>query len=269
MSKIKWDQIGQRKYKNGVDHGVLYVGVGGSYPKGVAWNGLTTVTKSPSGAEDNKIYADNINYFNLKSAETLGLTIECYMYPDEWSECNGETPLAEGLFAGQQRRKTFGFSYRNNIGNDADGQDYGYEINMIYGCSASPSEQASNTINDSPDASTFSYEVSTTPVPVSGFDEEGKAFKPTACLTADSTKMSKEKMQIIETILYGKEGEYTSFSGGSFTPGKNYYELIDGEYVQTKDEEYQSSKTYYECLVEPVEGRLPLPDEWRSILADG
>lgn len=207
MSKIKWDEIGKRFYKTGVDHGVLYPQAGGAYPKGVGWNGLTTVTKSPGGAEDNKQYADNIPYLNLKSAETLGLTIECFMYPDEWKQCNGETEVADGVILGQQRRNTFGFSYRNKLGNDTEGEDYGFEINLVYGCSASPSEQSNTTINDSPEAATFSYEVSTTPIDVSGVGPDGKPYKPVACLTIESTKVDPEKLKEFETILYGSDGE--------------------------------------------------------------
>lgn len=207
MAKIKWDQIGEKFYKTGVDHGVLYPQKDGQYPKGVPWNGLTAVNKTPSGAEDNKLYADNMPYLNLKSAETLGLTIECYFYPDEWAECNGEAQLAEGVSLGQQRRNTFGFSYRNKIGNDTEGEDYGFEINLIYGCSASPSEQNSETINESPEAATFSYEVSTTPINISGVASNGKPYKPVASITINSTKVDAAKLTALEKILYGDDGE--------------------------------------------------------------
>lgn len=270
MSLIKWDQIGEKKYKTGVDHGVLYLQRNGAYPKGVAWNGLTAVNKTPSGAEDNKLYADNMQYLNLKSAEILGLTIDCYMYPDEWAECNGEAELAEGVFLGQQRRNIFGFSYRNKLGNDTEGEDYGYELNLVYGCSASPSEQSNQTINDSPEAATFSYEVSTTPVNVSGVGPNGKPYKPSACVTVDSTKVSREKMVKLEEILYGKEGVYAAAGvSDSFEPDKKYYELDGTNYVETKDKTPQESKVYYECKTEPVDGRLPLPDELKEIFAEG
>lgn len=269
MAKIKWDQIGEKKFKTGVDHGVLYPQKNGGYPKGVAWNGLTAVNKTPSGAEDNKLYADNMQYLNMKSAETLGLTIECYMYPDEWAECNGESEIAEGVFLGQQRRNTFGFSYRNKIGNDTEGEDYGFEINLVYGCSASPSEQSNQTINDSPEAATFSYEVSTTPVNVSGVGPDGKPYKPAASITIDSTKISKEKLAQLEKILYGEEGTYSTTSDSSFTDGKEYYELVNGLYVKTSDSEYVDGKTYYEETTAGVDGRLPLPDEIKAMLADG
>lgn len=269
MSKIKWDQIGEKKYKTGVDHGVLYPQKNGAYPKGVAWNGLTAVNKTPSGAEDNKLYADNMQYLNLKSAETLGLTIECYMYPDEWAECNGEAELADGVFLGQQRRNTFGFSFRNKLGNDTEGEDYGFEINLVYGCSASPSEQTNQTINDSPEASTFSYEVSTTPVNISGVGPDGKPYKPAASITVDSTKVSREKLVKLEEILYGKDGVYVKTMDSSFTGGKEYFELVNGSYVKTSDEAMMPGKDYYDETVAPVDGRLPLPDEIKTLFAAG
>lgn len=269
MSKIKWDQIGEKKYKTGVDHGVLYPQKGGAYPKGVAWNGLTAVNKTPSGAEDNKLYADNMQYLNLKSAETLGLTIECYMYPDEWAECNGEAELAEGVFLGQQRRNTFGFSYRNKLGNDTEGEDYGFEINLVYGCSASPSEQTNQTINDSPEAATFSYEVSTTPVNISGVGPDGKPYKPAASITIDSTKVSREKLVKLEEILYGKDGVYVKTMDSSFTDEKEYFELVNGSYVKTSDEAMMPGKDYYDETAAPVDGRLPLPDEIKTLFAAG
>ena len=196
--KIKWDQIGQRKYKTGVDHGVLYPQDGGAYPKGVAWNGLTNVTETPSGAENNPLYADNIKYLNLKSAEDFGLTIECYTTPDEWESCNGEATAAEGVTIAQQSRNTFGLCYRTLLGNDTSGQDHGYELHLVYGCSASPSERSFGTVNDSPDAATFSYEISTISVPVEG-------FKPTSLIVIDSTKANKTKLAALEAILFGTD----------------------------------------------------------------
>lgn len=216
MSKLKWDKAGERLYKTGVDHGVLYPMSSGTYGKGVVWNGLTAVNKSPSGAEDNPMYADNMKYLNLKSTEELGLTIECYMYPDEWAACNGETDVAEGVRLGQQRRNTFGFSYRNKIGNDIEGEDYGFEINLIYGCSSAPSEQSNSTINDSPEAATFSYEITTTPVNVSGVGPDGKPYKPTACITIDSTKVDAAKLKELEKILYGSDAT----EGGTATEAR-------------------------------------------------
>ena len=198
MSKLVWDQTGERLYETGVKYGVLYVQEGAAYPKGVAWNGLTAVTESPSGAEATALYADDIKYLNLMSAEEFGATIEAYTYPDEFMACDGSASLSEGVYIGQQARKSFGLCYRTTIGNDVVNNDYGYKLHLIYGALASPSEKAYSTINDSPEAITFSWEVSTTPVNVTG-------HKPTACLTIDSTKVAPEKLAALEEILYGKE----------------------------------------------------------------
>lgn len=196
MSKIVWDKTGERYYETGVEKGVLYPQVGGAYPRGVAWNGLTAVTESPSGAEPTALYADNIKYLNLMSNEEFGATIEAYTYPDEFAECDGSAELAEGVRVGQQTRKTFGMSYVTRKGNDTEGTDHGYIIHLIYGALAAPSEKAYATINDSPEAITFSWEVSTTPVEVAG-------MKPTACITIDSTKVDGTKLQALEAKLYG------------------------------------------------------------------
>ena len=198
MSKLVWDQTGERLYETGVKYGVLYVQEGAAYPKGVAWNGLTAVTESPSGAEATALYADDIKSLNLMSAEEFGATIEAYTYPDEFMACDGSASLSDGVYIGQQARKSFGLCYRTTIGNDVVNNDYGYKLHLIYGALASPSEKAYSTINDSPEAITFSWEVSTTPVNVTG-------HKPTACLTIDSTKVSPEKLAALEEILYGKE----------------------------------------------------------------
>lgn len=201
MSKLVWDQTGERLYETGVKKGVLYpLGEAGTYPTGVAWNGLTAVTESPSGAEATPLYADDIKYLNLMSAEEFGATIEAYMYPDEFAECDGSASLAEGVTIGQQKRKTFGLSYVTTVGNDVDNNDYGYKIHLIYGAVASPSEKSYATINDSPEAITFSWEITTTPVEVEG-------FKPTASVTIDSKKVDAEKLAELETILYGSEEE--------------------------------------------------------------
>lgn len=197
MPKLVWDKTGERLYETGVDHGVLYpVQAGGVYNKGVAWNGLISVTESPSGAEASPIYADNIKYLNLMSAEEFGATIEAYMYPDEFAECDGSAEIANGVSIGQQSRKTFGLCYRTVIGNDVDSNEHGYKLHMIYGALAAPSEKGYQTINDSPEAITFSWELSTTPVNVEG-------FKPTASLTIDSTKADPIKLAALEKILYG------------------------------------------------------------------
>lgn len=199
MAKLVWDQTGERLYETGVKQGVLYVqGEGGTYPKGVAWNGLTAVTESPSGAEATPLYADDIKYLNLMSTEEFGATIEAYTYPDEFAECDGSASLATGVMVGQQKRKTFGLCYKTTLGNDIDGNEHGYKLHIIYGCLAAPSEKAYATINDSPEAITFSWEVSTTPVNVAG-------MKPTSCITIDSTKADKVKLAALEKILYGDE----------------------------------------------------------------
>lgn len=201
MSKLVWDKTGDRTYETGVRNGVLYPqSTNGTYPKGVAWNGLTAVTESPSGAEATALYADDIKYLNLYSTEEFGATIEAYTYPDEFAECDGSASIATGVTIGQQKRKAFGLCYRTVLGNDVDGEDYGYKIHIIYGAMAAPSEKAYNTINDSPEAITFSWEISTTPVSVSG-------FKPTASVTIDSTKVESAKLKSLEDILYGTESE--------------------------------------------------------------
>lgn len=197
MAKLVWDQTGERLYETGVKMGVLYpVDESGKYPKGVAWNGLTAVTESPSGAEASPIYANDSKYLNLFSTEEFGATIEAYTYPDEFAACNGEAELETGVIIGQQTRKTFGICYRTTVGNDTAGADHGYKIHLIYGAMAAPSEKAYQTINDSPEAITFSWELSTTPVNVAG-------FKPTASLTVDSTKATPEKLKKLEDALYG------------------------------------------------------------------
>ena len=199
MSKLKWDQTGERFYETGVKNGVLYIPTGGVYLKGVAWNGLTAVTESPSGAEATPLYADDIKYLNLISTEEFGATIEAYTYPDEFAECDGSAELATGVYIGQQPRKTFGLCYKTTLGNDEDGNSYGYKLHLIYGAKAAPTEKAYATINDSPEAITFSWELTTTPVPV-------KNAKPTASITIDSTKVDPGKLAALEDILYGKDG---------------------------------------------------------------
>lgn len=226
--KLKWDDTGKRFYETGVKRGVLYPynPIINLYTPGVAWNGLTSVSESPSGAEETALYADDIKYLSLRSAEEFGATIECYTYPDEWAQCDGSAELALGVMIGQQSRKMFGLCYRTVMGNDVDGDAKGYKLHLIYGATASPSEKAYQTINDSPEAITFSYEIKTNPVNVSG-------FKPTACLTIDSTKINAAnaaKLEAIEQILYG-------------TPSAG--------------------------LQPAVEARLPLPDEIATILNGG
>lgn len=199
MSKIKWDETGKRLYETGLDQGVLFpMGANNAYASGVAWNGLTAVNESPSGAEASPLYADNIKYLNMVSAEDFGCTIEAYTYPPEFEACDGSAEIAPGVTVGQQSRKIFGFSYRTKVGNDVDGQDHGYKLHLIYGGLASPSEKNRQTVNDSPEAVSFSWEVTTTPVEVPG-------FKPAAHLVIDSTKTDKTKMAELEKILYGDE----------------------------------------------------------------
>lgn len=201
MPKIVWDNTGERLYETGVRNGVLYpIQKDGTYSKGVAWNGLISVTESPSGAEATPLYADDIKYLNLISAEEYGSTIEAYTYPDKFAECDGSASIATGVNIGQQPRKTFGMCYRTVVGNDVENDNYGYKLHLVYGALAAPSEKAFSTINDSPEAITFSWEVSTTPVNVTG-------FKPTASLTIDSTKVDAAKLASLEAILYGSESE--------------------------------------------------------------
>ena len=199
MYKLTWDDTGKRFFETGVDRGVLYpMDTEGGYSKGVAWNGLTAVTESPSGADPTDLYADNIIYLTLRAAERFGATVEAYTYPDEFGQCDGSAALAEGVTIGQQPRKPFGLCYRTLLGNDIEGQDYGYKLHLVYGATASPSEKAYNSVNESPEAVTFSWEMTTTPVTVPG-------FKPTAHLEIDSTKLDADTLAAIEEVLYGNE----------------------------------------------------------------
>lgn len=199
MSKrIKWDQIGERQYETGTDRGVLYPFVNGAYAAGVPWNGLTGVTQSPEGAEPTALYANNIKYLNLMSAEEFKATITAYMYPDAFAACNGEVEIAPGVVVAQQTRTTFGLSYRTLIGNDTEGTNYGYKLHIVFGALASPSERSYTTVNDSPEAMELSWEISTTPVELPG-------FKPTAHVEINSTKVDATKLAALEDILYGSE----------------------------------------------------------------
>ena len=197
MAKLVWDAIGEHFYETGVDHVVLYrLDAQTAYSHGYAWNGVSSISESPSGGDANPIWADNIKYLNLRAAEEYGSTIECYTYPDEFAECNGEGQPASGIAIGQQTRKTFGLSYRTIVGNDAQGNDLGYKLHLVYGCTASPSEKSYSTVNDSPEAGTFSFEISTVPVAIPG-------YKNTAILTIDSTKIDSTHMAALEALLYG------------------------------------------------------------------
>lgn len=203
MTKLVWDQTGERFYETGVKNGVLYPQTNGTYPKGVAWNGLTAVTQSPSGAEATPLYADDMKYLNLYSAEEFAATVEAYTYPDEFAECDGSAQLSKGVSLGQQPRKAFGMVYKTVIGNDVDANKHGYKIHIIYGAMAAPSEKAYATVNDSPEAITFSWELSTTPVAVEGFE-------PTSYLEIDSTKADPAKLKALEDKLFGTaDGEAT------------------------------------------------------------
>lgn len=209
MSKLTWDVTGEHIYETGVDHGVLYVVdeskvTENKYGTGVVWNGLTSVSENPSGAEPTALWADNIKYLNLMSAEDFACTIEAYTYPDEFMECDGSAEIAEGVYIRQQKRKMFGFCYRTRIGNDTDSDDHGYKIHIVYNCLASPSERSYATVNDNPEAITFSWEVNTTPIDVDAIDE---SYRPTAYLEIDSTKIDEAKLKKIENKLYGVDAD--------------------------------------------------------------
>ena len=209
MAKLVWDQVGEHLYETGVNHAVLfpYDKTQSAYGKGVAWNGITGVTESPSGAEATALYADNIKYLNLRSTEEFGATVTAYTYPDEFAVLDGSAEIASGVTIGQQNRGTFGLAYRTELGNDTEGNDYGYKIHIIYGATATPSEKAYSTINDSPSAIEFSWTINTTPVAVTG-------FKPTASVVIDSTKFKtteeKNKLKAFENYLYGTDAEGTT-----------------------------------------------------------
>lgn len=201
MAKLIWDAVGEKFFEAGIDHCVLYpANAQGEYKPGVAWNGITSIAETPEGAEPQDQYADNIKYISILSAEELGGTIEAYTYPDEWNQCDGNAELSKGVVIGQQNRKAFGLSYRTKIGNDVEGQDLGYKLHLLYGAKASPSERTFETINDSPEPAAFSWEYTTTPVPVDGHN-------PTALLTIDSTKVDATKLAALEKILYGSDEE--------------------------------------------------------------
>ena len=199
MARLIWDEVGQRFFETGVKNGVLYVQDNdGSYKNGVVWNGLTAVTESPSGAEETPLYADDVKYLTLRSAEEFGATVEAYTYPDEFEECDGSASIANGVTIGQQARRAFGLCYRTSVGNDIQGQNFSYKLHLIYGCTVAPSEKSYSTINDNPEAITFSWELSTVPVPVDG-------FSPTASLVIDASKVDEGKMQLLEDALFGDE----------------------------------------------------------------
>lgn len=276
MAVLKWDQVGERFYETGTKQGVLYVqDATGAYPKGVAWNGLSAVTESPDGAEANDIYADDIKYLSIRSVENYKGTIEAYTYPDEFGECDGSATLLAGVTIGQQPRKPFGFSWVTTLGNDTKYDDYGYKIHIVWGATASPSEKSYQTINDSPEAITFSWEIDTIPVPVTG-------HKPTAHMEIDSTKVTKAQLRAIKAVLYGTDdaeatpAEYAATKDTTMQAGKTYYTRSGSDsnytYTQFDGESFSSGTTYYE-MTEPAHeattastARLPLPDEVLTIL---
>lgn len=274
MAKLVWDQVGEKTYETGTKQGVLYPqAADGTYPNGVAWNGLTSVSESPDGGDANDIYADDVKYLSLRGVENFGGTIEAYTYPDEWGDIDGSASLMAGVVIGQQPRKTFGFSYVSTLGNDTELDNHGYKIHLIYGASASPSEKSYETINDSPEPIQFSWEFTTIPVPVIG-------HKPTALLTIDSTKFpagaggaKNEHLQDLEDVLYGANGtaSYSEFTGNAFVQGTTYYERSGEEgsyvYTPTADATKSGSKTYYtKTVTGATDPRLPLPDEVIRIL---
>lgn len=262
MGRIEWDKTGEKLYETGTDQGVLYLlNSNGLYTPGVPWNGLTAVNENPSGAEATPLYADNIKYLNLYSAEEFGATIEAFYSPKEFDECDGSASIAKGVTIGQQARKSFGFSYRTLIGNDVDGQEHGYKLHCCYGCTASPSEKAYNTVNDSPEANNLSWEVTTTPVNVKG-------HKPTATVVIDSTVVDSEKLAAFEKIIYG-------FDADAYDASKTY---AVGDYVEHENKTYkcitavESAEAFdsskWEITTDNV-ARLPLPDEIAAIFAEG
>ena len=269
--KAVWDAVGEKRFEAGVDRGVLYPIANGAYPKGVVWNGLTSISESPEGGDAQDFYADNIKYGSLRGAENFGGTIECYTYPDEWKECDGRKTLVKGVTVAQQNRKAFGLAYRSLIGNDTDLLDYGYTIHLVYNASASPSQKSRSTINESPEAGSLSYEFKTTPVPVSAV----AGLKSTAHLEIDSTQLTRNQLNAIETVLYGTAGtisyEEVTPASGDNPSVEGWYERSGsvGSYVYTltTDTTVDSEKTYFEKVeTGGVEPRLPLPDEVYTII---
>lgn len=265
--KLLWDQTGKKLYETGTDRGVVYNTIlenKRGYGNGAAWNGLTGVTESPSGAEATDLYADNIKYLTMRSAEEYGGTIEAYTYPDEFAVCDGSAMPANGIVIGQQSRRTFGFSYRSLVGNDTELNDYAYKLHLIYNATVTPSEKGYTTVNDSPEAITFSWEFATVPESISVLDADGKQFKPTAQITIDTSKADKAKVAALEEILYGKDGtiSYDAFTGSDFDSAVTYYEKNGDDYTVTTDTTFDSSKTYYvKNETGGTAARLPLPDE--------
>lgn len=271
MAALLWDQISEHFYENGDDHAVVYPfdSTAKAYNKGYAWSGITGVTESPSGAEETALYADNIKYLSLRSAEEYAQTVTAYSYPEEFGKLDGSEKV-NGMRIYQQARKTFGFSYRSNLGNDTDANDHGYRLHLVYGLTASPSERAYKTVNDSPEAIEFSWEMKGIPVSVSG-------HKPTCLVTIDSTDFTtpeaKARLKKLEDVLYGTDGGEVTYEEVTPEVGDNpategWYELVDDEYVLSADTTVDAQKTYYEKHVsEGTDARLPLPDEVGQILS--
>ena len=262
MGKLIFDANGERFYETGVNECALYPqAANGSYPAGVAWNGISNITEKPSGAEASPIYADNIKYLNLYSAETFGATVQAYYYPDEFALCDGSAELATGVMIGQQNRAAFGLAYKTRLGNDIENNDLGYKLHLLYGCKASPSEKAYATINDSPEAIQFSWELTTVPVTVTG-------FKPTACVIIDSTKVNATKLTQFEDIIYGSTTySYTKTSDVAIDPTKTYYTKNGDVYTPVAEPVVADIGDYYERTETETTARLPLPDEVASFFA--
>lgn len=257
MARVQWDETGKRLYTTGIKKGVLYKMTNGVYGKGVAWSGITGVTENPGGAEANDVYADDIKYLTLMSAETYGYTIECLQYPDEFAECNGEVESVPGVTIHQQERASFGFVYQTVLGNDTQSNKYGYELHLVYNSKCSPSERSHQTINESPETETMSFECNTTAVKI---DEDTQ----TCNIKITSTKVDATKLKQFEDILFGTDASvsYVVTADTAFDSGKTYYEKVGNNYVETEDATMDSEKTYYEKVeTEATDPRLPLPAE--------
>lgn len=268
MSKVKWDQVGERYYETGTKNGVLYLQDGNGYGAGVAWNGLTGVSESPDGGDTTDLWADDSKYLSLRSKVDFKGTITAYTYPDEFEQCDGTASIVPGMKIGQQVRKPFGFTYRTAVGNDVDFDDHAYKLHLVYGATCSPSSKDFKSINDSPEAIEFSWEFSTVPVAIGKIN--GVEYKPTATLELDSRKITKAKLEAIEDILYGKDGvdSYTAFEGDTFASGTTYYEMSGDVYTATSDVAYNSEKTYYtKSTSAGTNPRLPFPAEIYQILS--
>ena len=268
MFNISWDNAGEKKFETGTDRGVLYPGVGGAYPKGYAWNGITAISESPDGGDAQDFYADTIKYGSLRGAENFNGTIECYTYPDEWKACDGRKELITGVTIAQQNRKAFGLSYRSLLGNDTEGLDLGYVIHLVYNATASPSEKSRQTVNESPEAQTFSYEFKTTPVNVTRIENA----KATSHVEIDSTKVTADQLAAIENVLYGTVAsvryDQVAATSSDNPSSEGWYELVSGSYILSSDTVADPDKTYYEKVTTgAVEPRLPLPDEVYDIIS--